>query len=126
VTRGILLVDHGSRRPSANLRLRELASELAERLRQTGEEAIVEHAHMELAEPDVAAGVAACVRRGATHVVVVPCMLSRGRHVTEDIPRLLEQALTGHAGVTFEVVAPLSEQPGFLDLLRAAAEGSRN
>lgn len=117
-------MDHGSRRESANRRLRELASDLAELLRQRGEEAIVEHAHMELAEPDVAAGVAACVRRGATHVVGVPCMLSRGRHVTEDIPRLLAHALDAHAGVTFEVVAPLSEQPGFLDLLRRAAEGS--
>lgn len=117
-------MDHGSRRESANRRLRELANDLAELFRQRREEVIVEHAHMELAEPDVAAGVAACVRRGATHVVGVPCMLSRGRHVTEDIPRLLEEALEAHAGVTFEVAAPLSEQPGFLDLLRQAAEGS--
>lgn len=123
VVRGILLIDHGSRREAANRRLRELAAGLARLLAERGEVAVVEHAHMELAEPDVSAGLTACVEKGASHVVAVPCMLSRGRHVTEDIPSLLEQAARHHAGVTFEVALPLSEQPGFLELLRRAAGG---
>lgn len=95
---------------------------LAESVAPPGEESIVEAAHMELAPPDIAAGFARCVERGARHVVAVPCMLSRGRHVTEDIPRLLAEAAAAHPGVTFAQASPLSEQEGFLALLRAAAD----
>lgn len=120
--RAILLIDHGSRREAANQTLRELARALAERLEGHGRPTWVEAAHLELAEPDIPTGFARCVAQGARHVVAVPCMVSRGRHVTEDIPRLLERAAAEHPGVTFALAAPLAEQEGFLELLSAAAD----
>jgi sirohydrochlorin ferrochelatase len=47
---------------------------------------------MELAEPSIAQGVAECVRSGATEVIAFPYMLSPGKHVTRDIPRLVAEA----------------------------------
>lgn len=82
---------------------------------------VVHFAHMELRAPSIEDGVSACVERGATHIVCVPCFLSRGRHVTEDIPRLLAGAVERHPGVTFRMALPLSEQPGFVELLASAA-----
>ncbi len=75
---------------------------------------------MEIAEPSIEAGFLACVRRGASEVVAIPCLLSRGRHVTEDIPRLLAEAAAG-SGIPFSLAAPLVEQDGFIDLLLTAA-----
>jgi sirohydrochlorin ferrochelatase len=68
VKRAILLVDHGSRRPEANRQLERIARLVAERVPDT----IVRFAHMELAPPDVAAGVAACAAAGARELVVHP------------------------------------------------------
>ena len=84
--KGILIVDHGSRKREANDMLRCMAN-----LIQTmaGPDVVVRYAHMELADPDIAAGFTSCVEGGASEVVVFPYMLSPGRHSTSDIPRMV-------------------------------------
>jgi sirohydrochlorin ferrochelatase len=108
----VLLIDHGSRRDAANELLGEVATLVKKRL---GEESIVEQAHMELAEPTIAEGFARCVEQGATQVVVHPFMLAPGRHVTEDLPRLVAEAAARHRGVRFSMAAPLGSHAGVID-----------
>lgn len=84
---GIVIVDHGSRKAQAN----ETLQAFGELFSRSSKQDIVEVAHMELAEPTIEAAVQACVRRGATHVVVAPYFLSRGRHVQNDIPRIVDE-----------------------------------
>ena len=109
---GFLLVDHGSRRAEANVLLDEIAALVKQRL---GGESIVEPAHMEIAEPTVAQGFARCVEQGATTVVVHPFMLAPGRHVTDDLPRLVAEAAESHAGVAFAMAGPLGSHTGVID-----------
>jgi hypothetical protein len=75
--RAILLIDHGSVKPEAN----HMVSCMANLLQHfVGDSVLVRHAHMELAEPSIAAGFAACVAAGATEVIAFPYMLSPGKH----------------------------------------------
>lgn len=108
----ILLIDHGSRRAQANALLEEVAAQVRERV---GAGTIVEPAHMELAEPTIEQGFARCVERGASMVVVHPFMLSPGRHVQEDLPRLVAEAAAAHEGVQFVMAAPLGSHTGVID-----------
>ncbi len=110
--RAVLLVDHGSRRAEANALLDEVAALVKSRL---GHGAIVEPAHMEIAEPTVAQGVARCVEQGATLIIVHPFMLAPGRHVSEDLPTLVEESASAHEGVAFAVAAPLGTHAGVID-----------
>ena len=71
--------------------------------RMAGTSVIVRHAHMELAEPSIPDGVAACVAAGATEIIVFPYMLSPGRHSTSDIPNMVAAAAKGHPGVRVRV-----------------------
>jgi len=98
--RAILLIDHGSQRAEANEMMNCMAN-----LVQTmaGPEVIVRYAHMELAEPSIAAGFADCVRNGATEVIAFPYMLSPGKHVTRDVPRLVTEAATAFPNITYRV-----------------------
>jgi sirohydrochlorin ferrochelatase len=98
--KGILIVDHGSRMREANDMLRCMAS-----LIQTmaGPDVVVRYAHMELADPDIAAGFTSCVEGGASDVTVFPYMLSPGRHSTSDIPRMVTDAAKAFPSVTFTV-----------------------
>ncbi|MFI4873840.1 MAG: CbiX/SirB N-terminal domain-containing protein [Blastopirellula sp. JB062] len=100
---GIVVVDHGSRRAASN----DLLLDVVRLFRQTTGHAIVEAAHMELAEPSISAAFAKCVAQGASVVVVHPYFLSPGRHWSEDIPRLAAQAAAEHPGVRHLVTAPL-------------------
>ena len=73
--------------------------------RMAGTSVIVQHAHMELAEPSIPSGVAACVAAGATEIIAFPYMLSPGRHSTSDIPGMVAAAAKGHPGVRVRVTA---------------------
>jgi sirohydrochlorin ferrochelatase len=98
--KALLLIDHGSRRVEANEMLDCMAS-LVQHM--VGTTAIVRHAHMELAEPDIEAGFKACVQAGATEIVAFPYMLSPGRHATSDIPDLVREAASKYPNVRYTV-----------------------
>lgn len=102
-TVAIVLVDHGSKRRAAN----EQLDRLVEMFKRTTGAAIVEPAHMELAAPTIADAIAACVRQGATEIVVHPYFLAPGRHSTEDIPRMVAEAAADHQHITCRVTEPL-------------------
>jgi len=98
--RAILLIDHGSVKTEAN----HMVSCMASLLRHiVGPQVVVRHAHMELAEPSIAAGFADCVRAGATDVIAFPYMLSPGKHVTRDVPRLVAEAAREFPGIAYRV-----------------------
>ncbi len=117
----ILLIDHGSRRPEANALLDEVVARVKARV---GEEAIVEAAHMEIAEPTIEQGFSRCVERGASVVVAHPFMLAPGRHVQEDLPRLLAEAASSHEGVGFVVAAPLGTHDGVISAIVERCEAA--
>ena len=98
--KAILLIDHGSRRVEANEMLDCMAN-LVQAI--VGPQVVVRHAHMELAEPSIAAGFGACVEAGASEVVAFPYMLSPGRHATGDIPHLVAEAAAGFPEVAWRV-----------------------
>jgi sirohydrochlorin ferrochelatase len=119
--KGILIVDHGSRKQEANDMLRCMANLIQT---MSGPDVIVRHAHMELAAPDIAAGFTSCVEGGATDVIVFPYMLSPGRHSTSDIPRMVADVAKTFADVTFAVTPAFGvhEKLAEIVLLRAGVE----
>jgi sirohydrochlorin ferrochelatase len=109
----ILLVDHGSRRPEANDQLREVAA----RLRARDPDRVVRIAHLELAKPTIAEGIADCVAAGAREIVVHPYLLAPGRHSRDDIPAEAERAARQHPGVRVRVSAPLGLHEKLVDVV---------
>ena len=98
--KGILIVDHGSMKHEANHMLQSMADLIQS---MAGSDAVVQYAHMELAEPDIATGFERCVEAGATDVTVFPYMLSPGRHSTSDIPRMVSEVARRYPQVSFSV-----------------------
>ena len=104
---GILLIDHGSKRAASNEHIHMLAG-MYERIlndsdRATGGGdggattmttiAVVRAAHMEIAPPSILDSLrGVLVEDGVSEVVCVPYFLSPGRHATEDVPNLIEEA----------------------------------
>jgi sirohydrochlorin ferrochelatase len=78
---------------------------------QTSKHRIVEVAHMEIAQPTILQAVHKCVQRGATHVVIAPYFLSRGRHVQTDIPKQVEEAQSEVPLVPIHVADPIGSAP---------------
>ena len=117
---GIIIVDHGSRRDESNAMLLDVV----EMFRRATAYAIVEPAHMELAEPSIETAFRRCVERGARLVVVHPYFLLPGRHWHQDIPRLAAEAAQKHPGVEFAVTDPLGLHPLMAKIMQERIEAS--
>jgi len=111
--RAILIVDHGTRNEAA----REMLARLAASIAEARPDWLVEHAHMELVQPDFDAGIDRLVDRGATHIHVHLHFLGAGYHVRETIPELVAKAGARHATVTIETGEPLGHDPRIADLV---------
>jgi sirohydrochlorin ferrochelatase len=109
----VIVVDHGSRRREAN----DMLDKVACLYQHTTGVAIVEPAHMELAEPTIAQAFARCVARGARRVIVHPYFLSPGRHSTSDIPTLAAEAAAAHPGVDYLVTDALGLDPRMAEVM---------
>ena len=64
-------------------------------------------AHMEIAKPSIADAIEQCSAAGYKRVVVAPYFLSSGRHIQQDIPALVAEALEAHPDVECSVADPI-------------------
>lgn len=113
---GILLMDHGSRNAASNARLHHLAqlyqltlgvtvtgtttstdpADMSSSSSQGGKQdcdIVVKAAHMEIATPTIPDGLKALLDLGVDEIICHPYFLSPGRHVTEDIPTIVNKAI---------------------------------
>lgn len=114
-TTGVVIVDHGSRRPESNAMLEQFVARFAE----ASPYGIVEPAHMELAEPSIDTAFDRCVQRGAQCVAVIPYFLLPGKHWVQDIPALAATAARRHRSIPYLVGAPIGLHPMMTQVVHA-------
>ncbi len=106
----LLIIDHGSRKQSANDMLACVVAAVASEAQQTLNVAPAPRyfrgAHMELASPTIDEVMRELAELGVTDVRAVPLMLGPGRHATEDIPRLVASSAAEH-GMRVSSAPPL-------------------
>jgi sirohydrochlorin cobaltochelatase len=85
----VLLVGHGTRDLAGQQEFLSLAGLARDRLA----DARVQPAFLELAEPSIAAGLAALNLRSHERLIVVPVLLFAARHVKRDIPEAIGEVL---------------------------------
>lgn len=119
--RGLLIVDHGTRVPSAN----EKFAAFAERVAEQRPEWLVCAAHMELAEPGFAAGIEALISDGASEIHVHLHFLSDGFHIRESIPVLIAHARERHPQIEISVSDPLGEDPRLIEIVVARMDARK-
>lgn len=105
--KAVLLISHGSR----FARTKAEVAALVNRLREHSGVDIFEYAFLEIEEPNIPDGIARCVEKGATEVLVLLNFLNSGRHVDEDIPAIVELCQTIYPQVRIMVSDPVGQQP---------------
>jgi len=110
----VLMVGHGSKVPQAIAQFHEFADALADRIGQR-----VERCFLELADPDMATGIADAVRlvgQGG-EVIVLPLFLGGAAHQKNDVASAIQWARHEFPGVTFHYAAPLGFHARLVELL---------
>lgn len=118
MSRLLVLIAHGSRRPAWRAPLDALCARLCARI---GPDA-ARLAFMELCPPDLATVVADAVARGVSRIDVLPLFMSGGGHVEHDIAPQVEALRAAHPEITIELLPALGEHPLVLDALCAIAD----
>jgi sirohydrochlorin cobaltochelatase len=117
----VLLVGRGSRDPDSNSDLYKLGRLLYE----SGRFGLVEACYIAMTSPDMAQGVARCVRLGARQVVVVPYMLFTGVLVKR-MERIATELGDLHPAVRLVVAPPLSAEPRVLEVVEQRVTEARS
>lgn len=108
---GVVVVDHGSRRSTANSMLDDVVTKVSSQTPYP-----VFPAHLELATPTISDAIDECARHGVSHVVVVPFFLAPGRHVTHDVPSLVQDAVQKyHPNMSFSIRPHIGAHTAVID-----------
>ena len=113
MTTSLILIAHGSRNPQSNDEVFSICDRLSSNTSVTN----VTPAFLELAEPSLLDTVRHVVESGATHILVLPYFLNSGRHVTQDVPALVQQARVDQPGVRIELLTHIGGTQAFLAAL---------
>jgi sirohydrochlorin cobaltochelatase len=101
----VLLIGHGSLDEDGMAESRRFAQLLASHLATP-----IEPGFLELADPPLVDGIAACVARGPQRIIALPLLLGPAGHHKNDIPALLQWARTQWPRIEFRYGAPLGAQ----------------
>ena len=110
----VVVAAHGSRAPAANVAHQGVVDALAKVV-----DLPVAAAYLELAEPSIPTAIDSAIASGATTVLVLPYFLHPGRHLTDDLPQIVQEASARHPAVAVELLGSFGSEPGLLEILVA-------
>ena len=114
----ILLVAHGSRRPQANLEVHQLAERLQGPL---GRKVLA--CFLELGEPNIPEGIDRALSLNPGEILVLPYFLTEGRHMEEDIPKILQEKARAYPETPIRLLNYVGSHPGMIELLGKIVAG---
>ena len=105
--RALIVFGHGSRDPL----WAETLVALGERIRDAMPGADVELAYLEFLKPTLAECVEVLWRRGCRDIAVLPAFVAEGAHLRQELPQLVEQARSGRAGLSMQLLPAMGDLP---------------
>lgn len=110
----IVLLGHGSIREQANTEIKALWKVMETQLPQFQ----ISGAFVEVAEPTLEHEIERLVKDGAERIVIVPMFLTRGHHLTNGIPKMLEEIRTRYNQVEIELTRHLGVDPLLAEIIK--------
>jgi sirohydrochlorin cobaltochelatase len=117
LTRGIILLAHGSRDPLWRAPIEAVAAQV----RASAPGTRVLCAYLELCAPTLPEAAAELAAAGAGAIRVFPLFFGVGKHAREDLPRLVAQIQADHPGIAVELLPTAGEYPELTALMAGIA-----
>ncbi|MDO8580992.1 MAG: CbiX/SirB N-terminal domain-containing protein [Candidatus Omnitrophota bacterium] len=107
-----LVISHGSRSAETKKEVEALVM----RLKKKSGWPLIRLAFLEIEHPSISEGVDECVEHGATEIKVLMSFLNSGRHVDQDVPRILDECRKKYPQVKIIQSSPVGQHPVIDDL----------
>jgi len=110
----LLIIAHGSRNTES---IREI-QDLTDRLQNAADGFDrVECAFLEMAEPDISAGLSRLIEKGSTKIVVLPYFLAKGNHVIRDVPNEISSVQRRYPDIEIRLLPHIGKSTGMENLI---------
>lgn len=110
----VVLLGHGSIRAAANEEVRGLWRMVAQQL----PELRISGCFVEVAEPTLEQEVSRLAEEGLERIVIVPIFLTRGNHLSNGIPRVLEMLRQKYPQVQIDLTQHLGIDPLLAEIIK--------
>jgi len=107
MTKGIIILGHGSRRGAVSNSFTRMVRRIARRI----DKAPVEPAFFSLGQPTLEEKTRELIEQGCREIIIFPYFLYNGNHVEKDIPAMLQNLRQKYPGVEFRLLATLENEP---------------
>lgn len=85
-----------------------------------------DYVFLEIEQPSISEGIERCLEKGANEIVILLNFLNSGKHVDEDIPRIIREAKLKNPNARFYLSSPVGQHPKikelFMDLFKSLKE----
>ena len=110
--KAFLVISHGSYSP----KLLEEVVQLVKILQGKINFPICEYAFLEITQPDIPQGIKNCVDKGAKEITILLNFLNSGRHVNQDVPRIVGEMSKQYPHVKMTITKPIGQHPKIPEL----------
>ena len=110
---GILILAHGSKRPETE----KILNSLIEKVKSKVEEQLVLPAYLQFQEQNLEKGIDMLVEKGAKKIVIIPMFIFDGVHVTEDIPKELDDIRIKYPEIEISMGRHIGDDDKLADIL---------
>ena len=110
----VILLGHGRIREQANVEVRNMWKMLAEQLPDLQ----ISGSFVEVAEPTLEQEIGRLAEQGVERIVIVPMFLTRGNHLSNGIPRILEAMRQRYSHIQIELTRHLGVDPLLAEIIK--------
>lgn len=110
----VILLGHGSIREQANAEVRAMWEMMKEQL----PELQISGCFVEVAEPTMEQEIDRLATLGMERIVIVPMFLTRGQHLSNGIPRILEAMRAKYTNVQIDLTRHLGIDPLLAEIIK--------
>ena len=108
----VILISHGSHSRQTKVEVQQLV----DKLKKKSAYDIFAYAFLEIESPSIPESIDHCIQKGAGTVTILMNFLNSGKHVDEDIPRIVGEARKKYPKVTFRMTRPVGQHEKIVEL----------
>lgn len=111
---GVILLGHGSIREQANVEVRMMWTMMQNQLPEMD----IRGCFVEVAEPTLEQVIDQFAQEGAKRIVIVPMFLTRGNHLSNGIPRILDAMRQKYTEIQIDLTQHLGADPLLAEIIK--------
>lgn len=110
----VILLGHGSIREQANIEVRAMWAMMQQQLPELD----IRGCFVEVAEPTLEQAIIQLANEGKKRIVIVPMFLTRGNHLSNGIPRILDAMQETYPDIQIDLTNHLGADPLLAEIIK--------